>query len=146
LLEDVRRSEEREPPPNLPRLGKGQQDTPLAAVGYDNAGRPRALSGPDAMMPNNGPPARVLRDIRELATAMAAASPGQVLELAAGTYTLDQTLVTGRGGSAQRPIVVRAAKPGTVEIVVTAVRGIVVSEPYWVFENLDWRGDCARHE
>jgi hypothetical protein len=33
-----------------------------------------------------------------------------------------------------------------VELVVSAEQGIVVSQPFWVFENLDWRGACPRHD
>ena len=35
---------------------------------------------------------------------------------------------------------------GTVELAVSAVEGIRVSEPFWIFENLDWRGSCDSHD
>jgi hypothetical protein len=145
VLQAIRRSEEREPPLDLPSLGKGQQSHALAAAGYDSAGRPKAA-------PNNATatlrvsPARVLRSVQDLIAALADAAPGQVLELDAGSYALNQTLATGRAGLPGQPITLRAAKPGTVEIVVTAVQGLVVNQPYWVFENLDWRGACAKHD
>lgn len=145
VLEAVRRSQEREPPANLPTLGKGQQAHSLTAIGYDNAGRPRAIAG--AATPTTGaPPSRVLSNVQELDAAVTNASPGQVLELAPGSYALSQTLTTGRAGQLAQPIVVRAAKPGTVEILVTALQGIVVNQPYWVFENIDWRGTCVQHD
>src|SRR6188768_2054335 len=43
-LEAVRRSQEREPPANLPTLGKGQQAHSMTAAEYDNTGRPRAVA------------------------------------------------------------------------------------------------------
>jgi hypothetical protein len=145
LLEAVRHNQEREPPANLPTLGKGQQAHALTAAGYDGAGRPvpsagRAASAPSATVP------RMLNSAQDLVAAVRSAAPGQVLELAAGSYALDQTLTTGQAGLAAQPIVLRAAKPGTVEILVNATQGMLVSQPYWVFENLDWRGACPQHD
>ncbi len=145
VLEAVRRDQEREPPANLPTLGKGQQAHALAAAGYDRAGRPVAGTGQAASAPQAGAP-RLLSNVNELIAAMSSATPGQVLELAAGSYALSQTLTTGQAGQAAQPIVLRAAKPGTVEMVVTATQGVVVNQPYWVFENLDWRGACVQHD
>ena len=144
-LDAVRRSQEREPPANLPTLGTGQRPHALAAAGYDGAGRPRASSGTAAT--DASPRATTLvTSVDELATAVAAALPGQVLELAPGTYALSQTLTTGHAGLAAQPIVLRAAKPGSVEIVVTALQAVVVNQPYWIFENLNWRGACLQHD
>ena len=145
LLEAVRRHQEREPPANLPTLGKGQQAHALVAAGYDGAGRPLASAGLAASGPHAGVP-RILTTVQDLAAAVTRATPGQVLELAPGTYALGQTLTTGQAGLAAQPIVLRAAKPGTVEIAVTATQGVVVNQPYWVFENLDWRGACPQHD
>ena len=144
LLDAVRRTQEREPPANLPNLGKGQQVHALAAIGYDASGRPLARGAASAAGP--APPAsRLLGSVQELSAAVANATAGEVLELAAGRYELSQALMTGKAGTPVQPIVLRAAKPGTVELIVNAVQGIVVSQPYWVFENLDWRGACERH-
>ena len=144
-LEAVRSSQEREPPANLPTLGKGQQTVGLTARGHDSAGRPRAALG--ASTPQvRSPASRTVGSVQELTAAMATAMPGTVLELLPGMYALNQTLSTSKAGLPDQPIVVRAAKPGTVELVVTAVQGMVVNQPYWVFENLDWRGACAQHD
>jgi len=145
VLGAVRSSQEREPPANLPTLGKGQQAHALSAAGYDTAGRPRAGSGVVATQAT-APAPRVVSNMQDLAAAIASAAPGQVLELAPGSYALSQTLTTGMAGLPAQPIVLRAAKPGAVEIVVTALQGIVVNQPYWVFENLDWRGACPTHD
>lgn len=143
-LETVRQGQEREPPANLPTLGKGQQAHHLSSAGYDAAGRPMPSTGKSSIAPPTGM-LRALSNVKELAEAMNSAAPGQVLELAAGSYALGEPLATGHAGSAAQPIVLRAAEPGTVEIVVTAKQGVVVSQPYWVFENLDWRGACEQH-
>ncbi len=144
-LDAVRRSQEREPPANLPTLGKGQRPHALAAAGHDTAGRPRAVSGAPAAGAV-GQATTLVTGVDDFAAAVAAAKPGQVVELAPGTYALQQTLTTGHAGRPTQPIVVRATKPGSVEIVVTAVQGVVVDQPYWVFENLNWRGACPQHD
>jgi hypothetical protein len=144
-LEEVRRAYEREPPLDLPSLGKGQQPQPLAAAGFDAAGRPVPVNG------SNSPAAGassavVVRSVEALAAAMASAEPGQVLELAPGKYSLSQTLTTVKAGLAKQPITVRAARPGTVELVSTIQEAVKVTQPYWVFENLNWRGACRPSE
>lgn len=145
LLEAIRRSQEREPPPNLPTLGKGQQAHALVATGYDGAGRPVSSSGSAA--PAAAPKVTTLvTSVSELIAAVASALPGQVLELAPGSYALTRPLTTGHAGLASQPIVLRAAKPGSVEIVVTAQQGMLVNQPYWVFENMSWRGACPQHD
>ncbi len=143
-LDGVRAMHEREPAPNLPTLGKGQQSQALLALGYDAAGRPRPSSG--APGASAGAPTVIVRNVDSLVSAMASASAGEVLEVAPGTYTLAQTLQTGKAGMPERPIKVRASAPGTVEFVVTALEAVKVTQPYWVFENFDWRGACANHD
>ena len=145
MLDAIRRNQVREPPPNLPSLGKGQQPHALAHAGYDAAGNPRPLARP--VVTTVVTPASVaVSDVKGLVAAMSSAPPGSVIELAPGTYSVSQTLSTGMAGLPAKPIVMRAAKPGSVELVVTAVVGVWVTQPYWVFENLDWRGACANHD
>ena len=144
-LDSVRSSLEREPPANLPTLGKGQQVFALTAAGYDSAGRPKAAPGAPAA--NGGAQATSLvTSVNELVAAMGRAAPGQVLELTPGKYDIQRALATGNAGLASQPIIVRAAKPGSVELVVTALQGVLVNQPYWVFENLNWRGACLQHD
>jgi hypothetical protein len=145
VLNAVRQRHERQAPPNLPTLGKGQQPRALAAAGYDATGRPRAITGSKPATATT-PPVVALRSADALAAAMTTATPGQVFELAPGSYALARTLTTGGAGLPDQPITVRAAKPGTVEFVVTSVEAVKVTQPYWVFENLDWRGACANHD
>lgn len=142
-LQAIRRSQENEPPPNLPRLGKGQQPAAIAFGGFDAQGRPIATAQPL-------PAARVaatrsVSSAAQLYDAVAQAEPGQVLELAPGRYELTRTLQTGRAGEPARPIRLRAANPASVELLVSTVEGIRVTQPHWVFENLDWRGACSEH-
>ena len=141
----VRAGEERAAPAwTLPDLGKGQRPAGLTAARYDASGRPipaaplSTASGPvDAT--------RTVRDIDDLRRALAGAKAGDVLELAPGLYAVTKALQTATGGTPREPVVVRARQAGTVLLEVSAVQGFVVRHPYWVFENLNWRGVCADH-
>jgi hypothetical protein len=151
VLDSVRRTQEREPPPSLPSLGKGQQSMGVAAAGFEASGRPIALGLVGALAVNGAASApaastRTVRTSEELVAALAAAKPGQTIELAPGRYPVAEPLRSSVPALPAQPITVRAAKPGSVELVVTVPQGIVVSHPHWVFENLDWRGACERHD
>ena len=145
-LEAVRRRQEREPPAKLPTLGKGQQAQSLPAIRFDELGVPLPVSSSAPLAEPTRGNAVVVRTVAELRTAMAAAVPGQVITLAPGAYAVDSALEAARPGQASRPIVLTAAKPGSVQLVVKTVQAMVVSQPYWVFENLDWQGTCAQHD
>jgi len=82
-----------------------------------------------------------------LLQALADARPGDVIELAPGTYAFvaDDRLVADRAGTADARIVVRADRPGSVVLSLPMTEGFRVSAPYWTFENLTVRGTCARH-
>jgi hypothetical protein len=79
----------------------------------------------------------------DLRVALRSASPGDVITLAPGTYRFQgKGIDVPRAGRADAPIVVRAARPGTVHIELETLEGFVVSAPYWRFENLDISGVC----
>lgn len=84
-----------------------------------------------------------VQDLAGLRAALAGAQPGSVITLAPGSYRIEgRSLEANRPGRAQAPIVVRAARPGSVELLSPGVVGIKVSAPYWRFENLTLRGVC----
>lgn len=141
----VRSVEERGAPGlPLPDLGKGQRPKGLTAARYDASGRPvAALPLSREVMETSA--IRTIRDINDLRQALASAKAGDILELAPGTYQVTSALRTAAGGSPRQPIVLRARRAGTALFEVRAVEGFVVSHPYWVFENLNWRGVCADH-
>jgi hypothetical protein len=146
VLNAIRQREERPiPDAPLPSLGKGQQDHALGRVHYDAGGRPLPLMGSSG-------PARALaadvlvRSVAELEQATRLALPGQVIEIVPGHYRLDRSLALAQGGRAGQPITLRAARPGTVILEVAALQGMRVGAPYWVLENLDWRGQCGTED
>ncbi len=76
--------------------------------------------------------------------AIDAAHAGDVIEFAAGTYRFrGQRIAATRPGTAQAPIVVRAARLGEVWLEFDLLEGFHVTAPYWRFENLSIRGVCA---
>ncbi|HEY1506336.1 MAG TPA: hypothetical protein VGF92_18675 [Stellaceae bacterium] len=69
------------------------------------------------------------------------ARAGDVITVAPGTYDLPGLRLTA-SGTRQRPIVLRAAKLGTVELRSAAVEFMKISAPDWSVENLDIAGTC----
>ncbi|MDY0974389.1 right-handed parallel beta-helix repeat-containing protein [Massilia sp. CFBP9012] len=91
--------------------------------------------------------AGLVRDVAGLRAAMAAATPGTTITLAPGSYPIEhRALEASRPGSAQAPVVVRAAQPGTVTLRSNVPVAIRVNTPHWRFENLTIDGACAAHD
>jgi hypothetical protein len=117
-------------------LDRGQADGPPAQLPALTAGA-QADAGP---VPSGT--RRLVSNGEELRSAVAAAAPGDVITLLAGTYRLRGNLPVTRPGSQDAPIVVRAEQPGSAIVELDASEGFVVSAPYWRFENLSVRGAC----
>lgn len=119
---------EREPPnQTLPSFAKGRQAKSLPAV--RGLTRTLGVDTPQA--------------IRE---ALLQATPGTEILIAPGLYPFRNKLRLGHAGMATAPIALRAEHPGTVWLLFEQVEGILVDRPHWVFENLDIRGVCQRHD
>lgn len=128
VLHHLQQQLEREPPPDLPTLGKGQQSSPLPAV-----------PGMFTEEVEVATPEQLQRALRD-------AQPGTRIWIQPGTYVLKRKLQLGHGGESGKPIVLGARVPGTVWLAFSQPEGIVVDKPHWVFENLGMRGACARHD
>lgn len=112
--------------PELAALTLGAQPQPAGSAGSDDA---------------------VVGDVAALRAAMAAATPGTTITLAPGSYRIEhRALEANRPGSAQAPVVLRAARPGTVALLSDVPVAIRVNAPYWRFENLAIDGACAAHD
>lgn len=144
VLQAAQRQHERPVPDGLPDLGKGQRPWGLTAQRFSPAGLPQAAT---ALSQATRPPLadRQVHSMEALAEAVLQAQAGEVIEVAPGTYAWPHTLRTRTGGAAGAPIVLRAQRPGTVTFEVSALEGLVVRHPYWVIENLNWRGVCRVH-
>jgi hypothetical protein len=77
----------------------------------------------------------------EIISAVNNAKAGDIITVAPGTYELPGLRMKARG-SAPHPIVLRAAKLGTVEFHSAATEFIKISAPDWIVENLDIAGTC----
>ncbi len=78
--------------------------------------------------------------------AIAHARPGDVISVRAGRYRFEgSSIEVARPGTAARPIVLRAERPGSVLLEMRTREGFRVTAPYWIFENLDLQGACAQH-
>jgi MYXO-CTERM domain-containing protein len=83
-------------------------------------------------------------DVDALLQAIAAAQPGDTIVLAAGEYEVHQNKIACEtAGTADAPIVVRAAEPGAAKLRFDAIEGFHVRGPFWRFEGLDIEGICA---
>ena len=118
-------------------LDRGTDDVPPPALALGAGAQPQP-AGQDA-----GPGGIAVATADGLRAALRAAAPGDVITLAPGTYHFEgKSINTGLAGRADAPIVVRAARPGTVHIELATLEGFVVGAPYWRFENLDIIGVC----
>lgn len=77
-----------------------------------------------------------------LEAAIAAAKPGDVIELADGVYA-SNGISCNANGTAAEPIVVRAANPLGAKIHFDALEGFKVGGDHWHFEDLEVTGVCA---
>lgn len=79
-------------------------------------------------------------DVAALRDAVAAALPGDTIVLAAGEYTLDDTLRLAVPGDPDAPITLRG---DGATIVSETTEALKISAPYWHVEDLTFRGACA---
>jgi hypothetical protein len=106
-----------------------------------------ALAGPrlEGLDDPRPPPLRVVvvETAGDLRAAVGAAEPGTAIEIHPGSYDFSGTKIeVDRPGLPQRPIVLRAAKLGSVRLRFSLLEGFHVVAPYWTFENLVIEGTC----
>lgn len=76
-------------------------------------------------------------------TALNDATPGDIIEIAEGTYNED--ISTESPGSVDAPIVVRAAEGATV-IITSPGEVLQVDDPYWTFQDLIFDGQFGSND
>jgi len=137
---------EREPYPLQVSAPRGQQAQRLPPQRYDAQGRPvpsQAQTGPAVASPLA---TQYVQDTPGLLRAIRQAQPGDVIELAPGTYRVQTNVKIGQAGRADAPVVLRAERVGQSVIEFNALEGFLVQVPYWVFEDLTIVGKCPRHQ
>ncbi|HVA14176.1 MAG TPA: hypothetical protein VNF99_13055 [Stellaceae bacterium] len=80
--------------------------------------------------------------VPQILLAIADAKAGDIITVAPGRYELPGLRLTA-SGNLQHKIVLRAARPGTVELRSAAVEFMKISGSDWVVENFDIAGICA---
>lgn len=86
-----------------------------------------------------------VRTASELRRAIKQAQPGDLINLKPGVYRFDgRSIAVTRPGEVNKPIYIRADRLGDVNLKFNLLEGFHVRAPYWVFENLQISGDCAR--
>ncbi len=81
----------------------------------------------------------------ELLAALKQAKPGDIISLLPGRYYLKgRSIPIQRPGSKQHPIYVRSSRLGESILELNTLEGFHVTAPFWVFENLEIHGKCAR--
>ena len=150
ILQTWRTTVEKHITHSVPSLGKGQRDHVLPRQRYTLKGIPIPIAPSLVDQPQSNGEMPPLPDFLifssdEIKSAIANAKPGHILEIAPGNYTISRNISIQSAGLPERPITLRAARPGTVVIESTALEGFHVKAPYWVFENLVIRGNCKDH-
>ena len=85
-------------------------------------------------------------DVPALLRALRQAGAGDTILLEPGEYRVTaRKLRLGKAGTARKPIHVRAAAYGEARLLFDSLEGFLVDRPFWVFENLDIRGQCSKH-
>ncbi len=81
----------------------------------------------------------------ELLSAIAQAQPGDDIVITAGQYQINQRQVyLAQHGTSQQPIRLRADNFGEVTIALDTLEGFVIKGNYWIVENLQIMGVCAK--
>ncbi len=118
---------------------------------YDGNGIPRIFPrrsgndrGPQEYTPGIGE-TRTAGTTEQLVKAIAEAQPGDRILLLPGDYWIRSNIEITARGTENRPITLSAGHLGEARLMVESTQGFLVHSPYWVFENLEIRGDCTYH-
>ena len=88
-------------------------------------------------------PDAVVSTLAALRSAVATAAPGDTVWVAPGTYRLDTPLDLAVSGTAEAPLTLQAADPGTVLFEVNQPEGFRIFGAHWTVRGLDFVGVCA---
>lgn len=126
-------------------------DREMLPVVYDSQGRPVPRSWLEQGVKTRAASDIVRRvavtNVRELLSAIKDATPGDEILLAAGIYQIkSRNIEILRGGTALKPVVVKAEKLNDVVIELDSQEGFWVNAPYWTFENLEFKGVTKNHD
>lgn len=79
----------------------------------------------------------------EILTAIAEASPGDVITVCPGTFAFDELISVNQDGEDAARIFLRAEQPGTVTFNLSHIENFKISAKFWIFENITYVGACT---
>ncbi len=82
----------------------------------------------------------------EILNAIANASPGDVITVCPGTFNFNQLINVQNDGQASSRIFLRAEEFGTVTFNLSHLENIKISGKFWIFENINFFGDCVSED
>jgi hypothetical protein len=101
------------------------------------------LLGPRTDKQDGPPPTVLVSNVDQLKHAIEQAKPGTVIEVQPGTYNVHgRNLSLRAAGTAEQPIVLRAAYLGAVRLRFNLLEGFHVLGPHWTMENFIIEGIC----
>ena len=84
---------------------------------------------------------------KELIAAIKKAEPGDMLTLAPGVYKIKTyNIEIARSGTPHLPINVKAERLGQAVVELNSLEGFLVSAPFWIFENITFKGTNPSHD
>lgn len=129
-----------------------QNHRTLAPVVYDETGRPF----PRGWLGKTDITAHTIQNFKrkisvhnadELISAIKKAQPGDRITLSPGVYKIKAyNIEITRPGSSQLPINVRAERLGQAVVELNSLEGFLVSAPFWLFENITFKGTNPSHD
>lgn len=117
----------------LDRLAREDEPVVPPGVGADAT---RSGAPPQVMT-------KLVTNTAQLVAALAAATPGQIIQMVPGDYAVTgRGLILDRPGAPNAPITLRAERLGDVTITSHVPAAFKAYAPHWVVENLVVRGGC----
>jgi O-antigen ligase len=140
-------------PPSLPSFPgpqewplHGASQEPLSSQRYDDRGAPLPPVNEGSALSFFHQNTTRVSDPKALISALKGAAAGDRIVLAPGQYRIGgKSISLGGPGTPLAPIIVTTDRPGEARILLDTVEGFYVDQPYWVFENLEIRGNCRSH-
>ena len=133
---------------NVTDLGRRMDLGPLTDAGGSDLGQDATSNAQERYAPDNGPTHEngsivAVNSEAEILTALANASPGDVITVRPGAYTFSQLIRVQNSGRAAARIFFRAEELGSVTLNLSHIENFKIYGKFWVFENIRFVGDCA---
>ncbi|MEM6791174.1 MAG: hypothetical protein AAF715_26895 [Myxococcota bacterium] len=123
--------------------GTGGEGAAGGGTGGAGGGDGDGLYRPDDGPTSEGGTVVAVCNESEILSAIADASPGDVITVCPGTFAFNQLISVNRDGADDARIFLRAEQPGTVTFSLSHIENFKISAKFWVFENISYVGACT---